>query len=74
MSNRIDDLISRSPLRYNTHQSSQFRREELTAFADIIIRECMDLADRESREQETHIGTQAADEIWYRIKNHFGIN
>jgi hypothetical protein len=34
----------------------------------------MDLADRESREQENSIGTKAADEIWYRIKNHFGIN
>ena len=72
MNKNIAAIIERSPLRYNTHQSSEFRKEELVAFADTIIRECMAIADNESQNQRTAHGKQAANEIWYRIKNHFG--
>ena len=71
MNKNIEAAISRSPLRYNTHQNSDLRKVELHVFAEIIIRECLYIADKESKEQSTDLGKQAADEIWYKIKNHF---
>lgn len=74
MNKTIDDLIQRSPLRYNAHQTTEFRKEELAHFAKLIVLECMEIADKESHEQGTDHGKQAADEIWNTIRNRFGIN
>jgi hypothetical protein len=42
-------------------------------FAELIVKECADIADQESKDQRTDHGRQAADRIWHTIKNRFGI-
>lgn len=45
MNERIEALIAQTRLRYNTHQSTTERTEELKKFAELIIKECMDICD-----------------------------
>jgi len=47
--------------------------DELEKFAELIIKECADIADQESKTQRSNHGRQAADQIWHTIKNRFGV-
>jgi len=42
-------------------------------FAELIVKECIDIADQESKTQRSNYGRQAADQIWHTIKNRFGV-
>lgn len=41
-------------------------------FAELIIKECVDIAHQESETQMNTDGQVAADRIWATIKNRFG--
>lgn len=75
MSDRIQELINQTPLRYNTHQSVAERREEIVKFAESIVRECTDVIQAEkdtglyTAQQMTGMTVSKAV-----IKDHFGIN
>jgi len=47
--------------------------DELEKFAELIIKECIDIADQESKTQRSNYGKQAADQIWHTIQNRFGV-
>lgn len=42
-------------------------------FAELIVKECADIADQESKCQDTNIGIQVAERIWHTIRNRFGV-
>lgn len=45
---------------------------DLEKFAELIVAECVQIADLESKSQRSIHGKQAADSIWNSIRNRFG--
>jgi len=76
MNERIKQLCLRAGTCVN-NSNGQYTFDEFLAFqekfAQLIVNECADIADQESKTQRSNYGKQAADQIWHTIKNRFGV-
>lgn len=65
MSKKIDELIARSALRYNTHQSVAEREALLKEFAAQIVRQCADAADMAHDANCVYPGDYVVEQLGY---------
>lgn len=70
MDERLEELIRLTPLRYDTHQTAEFRHKELKKFAEFILKEAVKF-------YEDNSGYNEYNNVWFPdpddLLEYFGI-
>ncbi len=75
MNERIRELaIQAAGKGFETFATSDFdSQEKIQKFAELIVRECMDIISDESEKVSDEWRCKDGKHIWWKIKEHFGV-
>jgi len=72
MNERIHTLAEEAGL-YCDGTPDAWDQEAIEKFAELIVKECVKIANDEATAQISAKGKVAADNIWFTIRNRFGV-